>query len=140
MEGDERLANGIPAGLTAAEGRKFAFPVGAAFLILGGIVWWRGHLTLATVFGTLAGTLAILGTVIPSKLGPLFRAWMGLAHLISRVTTPIFMGVVFFLVITPVSLLMRLFGKLPLRAPTGVTTLWHARDPGSRRSDLTRQF
>lgn len=140
MEGDQGLAHGIPARLTAAEGRKFAFPVGAAFLVLGAIVWWRGHLTLATVFGALAGTLVVLGAAIPSRLGPLFRAWMGLSHLISRITTPIFMGVVFFGVITPMSLLMRLLGKVPMRTPVDATTLWHTREPGSRRSDLTRQF
>ena len=47
--------------MTAAEGRKFAFTVGAAFLVLGGIVWWREHLRVATAFGTLGGLLFVLG-------------------------------------------------------------------------------
>jgi hypothetical protein len=126
--------------LSPAEGRKFAFTVGAAFLVIGAIVWWRGHLTAASVLGALGGTLGILGIAIPGKLGPLNRAWMGLAHLISKVTTPIFMGIVYFLVITPISLLMSLFGKRPLRAPRGAATYWIARAPEARRSDLTRQF
>ena len=140
MEGDGRLATGIPARLTPAEGRKFAFTVGAAFLVLGAIVWWRGHHTMASVFGGLGGTLGVLGVAIPGRLGPLFRAWMGLAHLISKVTTPIFMGVVYFVVITPTSLLMRLFGKRPLEHRPGPDTYWHTRDPAGRRSDLARQF
>lgn len=134
------MAHGIPARLTAAEGRKFAFTVGAAFLVLGAIVWWREHLTLASVFGTLGGVLLILGVVAPASLGPVNKAWMGLALLISKVTTPIFMGIVFFLVIFPTSLLMRLFGKRPLRTAAGATTYWHSRAEGSRRSDLNRQF
>jgi hypothetical protein len=116
--------------MSPAEGRKFAFTVGAAFLVLGAIVWWRGYLTVASVFGALGGTLGVLGLVVPGKLGPVNRAWMGLAHLISKVTTPIFMGIVYFLVITPISLLMRLFGKTPApRRRSGAATYWIAREP-----------
>lgn len=133
------MAAGIPARLSPAEGRKFAYTVGAAFLVLGGIVWWRGHLKVATAFGILGGSLLLLGTIVPGQLSGLYRAWMGLALLISKVTTPIFMGVVYFLVVTPISFLLRLFGKLPLRVAAG-PTYWRDRDPARRRSNLLRQF
>lgn len=133
------MENRIPARLSASEGRKFAFTVGAAFAVLGGVVWWRGLVTVAQVFGVLAATLLVLGAAVPSKLGPVQRAWMGLALLISKVTTPIFMGVVYFLVVTPISLGMALFGKRPLRVVPG-QTYWKLRSDGARRSDLTRQF
>lgn len=133
------MADRVPAGLTAAEGRKFAFTVGIAFGVLGAIVWWREHQRLATVFGSLAAVLLALGVVVPAQLGPVQRAWMGLAHLISKVTTPIFMGVVYFVVITPISLLMGVFGKRPLRVRTG-SSYWQTRAPAEQRSDLTRQF
>lgn len=139
MEGDVRLATGIPARLSAAEGRKFAFTVGAAFLVLGGILWWRDVQTAARVLGGLGLGLGVLGAVVPGSLGPVQRAWMGLAHLISKVTTPIFMGLVFFLAITPTALIMRVLGKRPLRAKTG-SSYWHERPEGSRRGDITRQF
>lgn len=134
------MATGIPARLTAAEGRKFAFTVGAAFLVLAAFVWWRQHPTLLKVFGALGGTLVLLGVAVPARLGPLFRAWMGLAHAISKVTTPIFMGVVYFAVVTPIALLMRVLGKAPLRVDRSAATFWSTRDPEKRRSDLTRQF
>ena len=69
------MADRIPARLTPAEGRKFAFTVGAAFFVLGAFVWWRGHLTLATAFGALAGTLVVLGIAVPGHLSGLNRAW-----------------------------------------------------------------
>lgn len=134
------MAHRVPAGLTPAEGRKFAFTVGGAFLVLAALVWWRQHPTLATVFGALGGTLGVLGAAVPARLGPLQRAWMGLAHAISKVTTPIFMGLVYFVAITPIGLLMGAVGKRPLRAPQGATTYWKSRPPDARRSDLTRQF
>jgi len=125
--------------LSAAEGRKFAFTVGAAFLVLGAFVWWRGGETLVRIFGALGAGLLVLGLVVPGQLAPVQRAWMGLAHLISKVTTPIFMGVIYFLVITPISLVMALVGKRPLRVGAGAT-YWKDRAPDKRRSDLTRQF
>jgi len=64
---------------------------------------------------------------------------MGVAHAISKVTTPIFMGVVYFLVITPVGVLRRLFGANSLRAAPGQTSGWVDRRP-TPRGDLTRQF
>ena len=126
--------------MSAAAGRKFAFTVGAAFLVLGAIVWWRGSETVAIALTALGALLGVLGVSVPDRLGPLERAWMDLAHLISKVTTPIFMGVVFFLVITPIALLMRLFGKAPMRPRHGSATYWVARDPSATRGDLTRQF
>ena len=85
----------VPARLTAREGRAFAFPVGAAFLVLAGITWWRDHELLTRVFGGVGGLLLLAGLLIPTLLGPLQRGWMGLAHAISKVTTPIFMGASF---------------------------------------------
>lgn len=136
------MADGIPARLTPAEGRKFAFPVGAAFLVLAGIVWWRQHAILLYIFASLGGALWAAGFLIPGSLGPVYRGWMRFALLLSKITTPILMGIVFFLVIGPIGSLMRLFGKNPMkRQRQDDTTYWVARESGSSsQSDLTRQF
>ena len=129
----------IRARLTAREGRKFGLTVGIAFLVLTALVTWRDHMTVATVTGSI-GTLLILGgLLIPSHLGPVQAAWMGLAHLISKVTTPIFMGIVYFLVLAPVGMVMRLFGRNPMRHKPVEASLWKTRDSG-RGHDLRRQF
>src|SRR5258707_6130820 len=49
-------------------------------------------ITRAEVVLGVGGTLVIAALLVPTWLGPIERAWMGLAHLISKVTTPIFMG------------------------------------------------
>lgn len=134
------MAHAVPARLTAAEGRRFAFTVGGAFVVLAGVAWWRDHHTLGIALGAVGATLGLLGLLVPVHLGPVNRAWMGLAILLSKVTTPLFMGLVFFVAILPISLVLRLLGRLPLRTSRTAATFWHERASEARRSDLTRQF
>lgn len=42
------------------------------------------------------------------KLAPLSRLWMGFASVVSRITTPVFRGVVYFLVFTLAGLLIEM--------------------------------
>ena len=135
------MADGIPARLTPAEGRRFGVTVGAAFLVLAAISLWRGHSTTPYVLGILGGGLLLAGLVVPGALGPVHRAWMGLALALSKVTTPIFMGVMYFLLFTPTGWIMRLFGKNPLRVRERDGSFWiKPEHPADRTGSLTRQF
>lgn len=126
--------------MSPREGRRFGLTVGTAFGILAGISLWRGHEIVPLVLGGLGGALLIGGLVIPGRLGPVHDLWMALAVAISKVTTPIFMGLVFYLVLTPTGLIMRLFGHRPLRARSIDGGFWVKKDPAEAHSDLTRQF
>jgi hypothetical protein len=132
------LAHHVPARLSAREGRRFAFTVGIAFLALAGLLWWRAYPAISAVSASLGGLLLLCGAIIPHRLGPVYSAWMRLALMISKITTPVLMAIVYFLVITPIGLIRRLAGKRSLGAKTS-TTRWHPRGAHSR-SDLGRQF
>jgi hypothetical protein len=134
------MADGIPARLTRAEARRFAFTVGVAFAALAGLLWWRGRTLLPVAFGAISTALILAGIVIPDRLDPVYRRWMAFALAISKVTTPIFMTIVFALVITPVGLLMRALGKKPLTHAAHEDSYWILRPEGSRRSPLDRLF
>jgi hypothetical protein len=134
------MATGVPARLTAAQGRRFAFPVGGAFLVLAALLVWRGRAAVGYGFGSLGVVLLVAGVVAPTRLGPVERAWMAFAERLSRITTPIFMSVVFFLVVTPVAFVARLAGHRPLFRRSESGGFWVARHDGARRSDLERQF
>ena len=141
MEGEWGLAERIPARLSRAEGRKFAFTVGAGLLALASVGWWRGHGSVASLLGFTGFVLAAAGIVVPSRLAGLRRAWMRLARAISKITTPVAMGVVYFIVIAPVGLVMRLFGRNPLERRRENGSFWIARSAGSvRRGKMTNQF
>jgi hypothetical protein len=124
----------VPARLSAREGRKFAFTVGGAFLALAALAWWRQRVLPSEIFGVLGGLFVVAGVVAPSQLGPVNRAWMGLDHAISKVTTPVFMAVVYFVVVTPIGLLMRLVGRRPLVHAEQGGGFWKA-PPSGGRSD-----
>lgn len=135
------MADRIRTRLTRAEGRKFGLTVGTAFAVLGGVATWRGHPVPAAVFAALGGLLILAGLILPGRLGPVHRAWMGLAHAISKVTTPIVLGVIYFVVLAPVGVMMRLFGRNPIAPPVRDGSFWMLRsEAGHRRSDLERQF
>jgi hypothetical protein len=133
------LEAGIPARLTSQEGRKFGFTVGAAFVVLAAISLWRGHTVTPKVLGGLGGALLLAGAVIPTLLGPVQRGWMSFAHLLSKFTTPIFMGVVYFLVVTPIALFTRAIGRQPMKHREKDGGFWIPA-PSGGRSDMERQF
>ena len=135
------MADAVHARLTPGEGRRFAFTLGAAFFVLAGIALWRGKQTTATVCAALGGVLLLAGLAVPSRLGPVQRGWMGFAHALSKVTTPIFLGVLYFGVIAPAGFVLRLFGKKPLQPAKTTETCWVAREPDKAAPDqMQHQF
>jgi hypothetical protein len=139
------LAHRVPAGLSdrgplaARAGRKFSFTVGTAFLVLAAIATWRDHPTLATVLAPLGGALLLGGLVIPARMRAVERVWMQFALLLSKVTTPVFMGVVYFLIITPTGFLRRTLVRSPMRPRAEKDSFWVASAPMSR-DRLRQQF
>jgi len=126
----------------ASAGRKFGLTVGIAFLVLSGIAGWRGHPTTLVVLGSLGAVLILAGLTVPTALRRVDRTWMKLALLISRVTTPIFMGVIYYVVLSPVGMLRRAFGANALvhhAGRNGQAGVWFDRS-ASARSNLDRLF
>lgn len=139
MDGDGKLATGIPARLTAAEGRKFGFTVGGAFVVLAAVTVLRHKPIVTTsVLGGAGIFLLLAAIVVPTMLGPIQRGWMRFAELLSRITTPIVMGVLFFAVFLPFGALKRLIGRNSLQRVAPGASAWTPRTTG--RSDLRRQF
>ncbi len=141
MAGERGLAARVPARLSATEGRRFGLTVGIAFAVLGGVAWWRGRVLVTGVALGVGLVLLIAALVVPARLGPIHRAWMGLAAAMSKITTPVFMGIVYFAVLTPTGLLRRLAGKNSLLRPRTAKSFWVSRAADDqRRTGMERQF
>ncbi len=131
----------IPARLIRSENRKFGLAVGAVFAALGAVTWWRHkHVVAAEFEETVGGMLLLFGIVAPSALAPVSKAWTALSHVLSKVTTPIFMAVVYFAVITPVGVIMRWCGRRTLvpRADNG--SFWGRSTATGDAESMKRQF
>ena len=136
--GQERVARRDSAGLNASENREFALVVGGAFLGLAALGWWQEHLWLTWSAGPVGVLLLLAGLVAPQYLGPVNRAWMALAEAISKVTTPVVMGVIYLAVITPAGLLKRWLGENPVEHDPEDGSYWQDRETPD--SDMHRQF
>jgi hypothetical protein len=124
-----------------SEDRKFVVTVSAAFVALTGMLLWRGRPATAMVTGGIAAVLMLLSVLLPEAIPPVHRAWMAAAHAMSRVTTPIVLGVVYYLVLTPTGLLRRALGRSSLRRSGGGDTYGVTRDvPARPPADMRRQF
>lgn len=114
-------------------GSDFAFGITIAFVlaIIGGIRLWAGD-PWFWAWGAGAMLFLVCSLGAPGLLGPLNRLWFRLGLLLHRIVNPIIMAFLFFLIITPNGLLMRMFGKdvLRLKLRPFEETYWIERDPG----------
>jgi hypothetical protein len=107
-------AHAIPE-LDAKGLRRFALTTGAIVAVLFGLV-----LPYLFEFGypvwpwVLAAILMLWGLIAPASLKPVYRGWMRFGLLLNRIVSPLVLGIVFFAVVTPIGLVMRLLGKDPL--------------------------
>ena len=129
--------------LVAAAGRRFAFQVGGAFLLLGALLWWRARWS-APLFAGIGTLLVLAGLVMPDRLGPLERSWMRIGDLLGRVMGPVTLALIYFLVVTPLGWMRRRFGGSTLVRPDGAS-FWIEKAPEDdsaaiRRERMRRQF
>jgi hypothetical protein len=101
--------------VTGKELRQFGILVGGVFSVIG--LWpliFRGD---PPRFWALAigGSLILLGFVLPRSLAPVYRGWMVIGHALGWINTRIILGLIFYGMITPMGMVMRLLGKDPLR-------------------------
>lgn len=127
--------------LAEAEGsdRSFGLLLGAVFLAIGFLRLWKGGGIRWWAVGV-ATLLMLLAVVAPTVLRQPKRAWLFLGFLLSLVVNPIVLSFLFFFVVTPAGLLMRLCGCHPLclRTDPEAPTYWRTRTEPP--SDMRRQF
>ena len=90
-----------------------------------------------------AAVFAITALARPQILTPLNKTWLRFGHLLHKIVNPLIMGVMFFLVITPIGLVMRSLGKKPLKTgfDKNVGSYWTDRvPPGPDPDSMKRQF
>jgi hypothetical protein len=96
--------------------REFGLTTGAAVVVIFGLFFpWVLDLDWPLWPWLIAAVFWSLALLQPLWLRWIYRAWMHFGLLASRVMTPLVLGIVFFVMITPMAMIMRLMGKDPLR-------------------------
>jgi thiol:disulfide interchange protein len=112
--------------------RQFGWSVGLVLVAAAAWFAWRGRgPVLVGAPAAVGGLLVAFGLAYPRALVYPNRAWMALAEALSFVSTRVILGVLFFLVFTPLGAWRRMRGWDPLnrRAAADRQSFWHAYSP-----------
>jgi hypothetical protein len=122
--------------------RNFGYVLGAVFVLIAlwpllqrqPPRWWS--IGIAAAF-------LLLALVKPAFLAVPNRLWTRLGVVLGKVVSPIALGILFYGVLTPIGVVMRLIGRDPLRLKLDSSTnsYWITRDPpGPPPNSMTNQF
>ncbi len=119
-------------------GLLMAAVIGALFGLL--LPWLFGH--GRPLWPWLLGlAFAVTALAAPAALRPLYRGWMRFGFFMSRVMTPLILGIVFFCVFTPVALFLKLAGKDAMRRKLDPSARSYRIDRrGNEMGDMERPF
>lgn len=131
-EEDVRVGSNRSFGITFA----IVFAIIGLFPLLhgGGIRIWA--LACSVVFAGLA-------FIWPKVLAPLNRVWFRFGMLLHKVVNPMILGLMFFVIITPLALIIRLFGGklISLNFDNSLPSYWVRRSPpGPEAQSIRNQF
>ena len=122
--------------------RKFGLTVGIVLLLIAFFLIWK-HKPSQFYFLSIGALLILSGLLFPLILFPLNKVWMTLAILLGWLMTRVILSVLFYLVITPISLIARISGKhfLDLKIDKTRASYWEKRkNVPSTPTDYERQF
>lgn len=122
--------------------RAFGFVFAVVFVVIGVYPWVFGGGVRSWSIAV-AALFLLASLVRPALLAPLNRLWTRFGALLHRVVSPIVLGFMFFVVITPMGLVRRVLVKDPLRLrfDRQSGSYWVPRQPpGPPPQSLTNQF
>ena len=124
---------------TQSSNRSFGILFFVVFLIIS--LWpLKDGNTLNFYFLVASIIFLILGVFNSRLLSPLNKAWIKFGEILGLIIAPIVMGIVYFVILTPVSLIVRLFGKdlLGLKLLKKNETYWMKRN--KKLTSMDKQF
>lgn len=122
--------------------RKFGLTVGIVLLAIADFLFYKQKESYF-YFGIIGAFLVLAGLISPIILKPLNKAWMTLAILMGWVMTRVILTILFFLVLTPLRFIAKLFRKdfLDLKIDKKRESYWELREKKEfKPSDYENQF
>lgn len=111
-------------------------------LVVGGLFFKRGMLTGAEAVWGVGALGFLVGAAAPMALKPLFVGWLYAAYPIGWVVSHVILAALYYLVMTPMGLLMKVVGRDPLalRRDPKATTYWVERRKAPDSERYLRQY
>ena len=105
--------------------RSFGILFFIVFLILGLYPTLKGNSPNIYLI-SISIPFIILGIINSKILTPLSNAWIKLGEILGIIIAPIVMAIIYFFILTPISLIVRIFGKdlLSIKFDKQVNTYW----------------
>lgn len=123
--------------------RSFGFFFAGVFALFSAYGDYHGA-SATRVYSWLAAAVVVglVAVAAPNLLMPINKAWMKLGELMGKVVSPLVLGIIFFMLITPFAFVTRIFGRDELRLkPTNVNSYWVDRiPPGPATDSFRNQF
>ena len=121
--------------------RTFGITFGLILMIIAGFLFWKGK-EIFYIFFTLGVALCFLGFTIPYFLKPIYWIWMIFATILGWVMTRVILSLLFYVILTPIGLIARLFGKqfVELRWDKSQESYWNYRSSIPVTGDYEKQF
>jgi len=134
----------ITASATTKQLRQFGLLVGIVLIVIGGWQFYRQiHPITRIILWAIGGGLFLIGLLAPKVLNPLYTLWMGLALILGWINTRILLGLIFYLVFTPIGLAMKVFKRdtLQRQIDKDANSYWVDREkPQNLKEHFNRQF
>ncbi len=121
--------------------RQFGWVMSVFFLVLEGVYLYKHH-RLFYYFVSVAIFFAVVALVRARLLLPLQKVWMALAVILGWVMSRVILCALFYLVLTPIALIIRLSGKdlLSLRRVPAATFWVNRKEEASAKADCEKQY
>ena len=105
--------------------RKFGLSVGIVLAGIGILLFYFDK-PAAIYFSLIGGLLILFGIAFPQVLKTLNKIWMGVTIILGFIMTRVILSILFYLVITPIGFLAKLFGKrfMVLRFNKSANSYW----------------
>ena len=113
--------------------KKFGFFFSVFFAMIA--LYSYSQQFMSTLVAAVVISIVFLATtlLVPQVLAPLNRIWYELGMLIGKIISPIILGIIFFMLITPIAIITKLFGRDHLKIKKlSVKSYWIDRHPPSR--------
>lgn len=120
--------------------RKFGRSMLIFGLIFAGWFWFKGSITVAWICAGAGVVCFVTSFFVPPVARVIYAFWMVLAWVLSQIITPIIMGILYYLVVTPIGLVLRLTGHDRLRLKKPGTTSYWTDVPATTGTGYERQF